>query len=400
MGLISMPYNRLILNELISRLSQPKQYIQVLIGPRQVGKTTLAEQIVKTVDGLVHFVSADEPSSKQPIWLSQQWEVARALFKQHNAPVLLIIDEVQKIPDWDRLIKLNWDLDKRENQLIKVLILGSSPWLIQKGLTESLAGRFELIPVTHWSFKEMQQAFNYSLDQYIYFGGYPGAAPLISDEDRWKNYIKHSLIETTISRDILLMTRIDKPALLRQLFEFSCHYSSQILSFQKMLGQLHDAGNTTTLSHYLELLNGAGLVTGLQKYSGNMVRTRASSPKLQILNTALISAQEDYSLNSALKNRDYWGRLVESAVGAHLYNEAIKHSMHLYYWREQNLEVDFILENKNKIVAIEVKSGAKKLAKNGLTKFKSIYPHTSVIQVGGEGIKLDDFFNMDLLSLF
>jgi predicted AAA+ superfamily ATPase len=166
----------------------------------------------------------------------------------------------------------------------------------------------------------MKEAFGWDSDQYIYFGGYPGAAELIDDHQRWSRYIIDSLIETTVSRDILLMARVDKPALLRRLFELSCSYSGQVLSYQKMLGQLQDAGNTTTLAHYLNLLEGAGLVTGLQKYAGQRVRQRGSSPKLQVLNTALMTAPSFGSLAEVKKDSDSWGRLVESTVGAALAN--------------------------------------------------------------------------------
>jgi len=170
-------------------------------------------------------------------------------------------------------------------------LLGSSPLLVQQGLSESLAGRFEILRIGHWSFSEMRDAFGLTVDQYLYFGGYPGSAALINDEERWRRYLLDSLIETTLARDILLMNRVDKPALLRQMFRLGCEYSGQILSYQKMLGQLQDAGNTTTLAHYLDLLSGAGMLCGLSKFSSEVVRQRGSSPKLQVLNNGLMTAQ-------------------------------------------------------------------------------------------------------------
>lgn len=242
----------------------------------------------------VIYASADESGVKDHFWIQQQWDIAR-LSAKDNGDVLLVLDEIQKIPDWSSVVKKCWDEDTRHKVHLKVVLLGSAPLLIQRGLTESLAGRFEQIPVTHWSFQEMHQAFGFSLDQYIYFGGYPGAAPLIQDEPRWQRYIHDALIETTLSRDILLLNPIHKPILLRRLFQLSCEYSSQILPYHKMLGQLHDAGNTTTLAHYLELLKGVGMVAGIEKYCWNQIRQRASSPKLQVFNTALISANSNFS---------------------------------------------------------------------------------------------------------
>src|SRR5205807_8790309 len=240
---------------------------------------------------------------------------------------------------------------------LKVVLLGSAPLLVQRGLTESLAGRFEVLHLPHWSFAEMRAAFGFSLEEYVYFGGYPGAASLVHEPDRWRRYILDALIETTIARDVLLLTRVDKPALLRRLFELGCRYSGQVLSYTKMLGQLHEAGNTTTLAHYLELLGGAGLLTGLAKYSGRAVRQRGSSPKLQVLNTALMSAQSGLSLDEARADREFWGRLVESAVGAHLANSAAVGECELFYWREGSREVDFVVRVGRTLTAIEVKSG-------------------------------------------
>jgi len=272
-----------------------------------------------------------------------------------------------------------------------VVLLGSSPLLVQKGLTESLAGRFEVIPVTHWSYPEMKEAFGWTLEQYIFFGGYPGAAGFIKEQDRWARYIVDSLIETTLSRDILLLTRVDKPALLRRLFQLGCDYSGQILSYQKMLGQLHEAGNTTTLAHYLNLLEGAGLVAGLPKYSGKKVRQRASSPKLQVMNTALMTAPSPYSLASARRDREYWGRLVESAVGAHLINSTRGKKAEVFYWLERNQEVDFVIGSGKELVCLEVKSGRTRQRLSGMSAFAKGHKPKRQLLVGQEGIPLEDF---------
>ncbi|HAJ95931.1 MAG TPA: AAA family ATPase [Actinobacteria bacterium] len=311
--------------------------------------------------------------------------------EEKKSVVLLIIDEVQKISGWSETVKRLWDEDTSNKINLKVVILGSSPLLMQKGLTESLAGRFETIPVMHWSFAEMRDCFDIALEKYIYFGGYPGAARLIKNRQRWIQYIVDSLIETTISRDILLMTRVDKPALLRRLFHLGCEYSGQILSYQKMIGQLQDAGNTTTLAHYLELLSGAGLLSGLEKYAGKIHRRRSSSPKLLVLNTALMSALSGISYKEAIYDRQYWGRLIESAVGAHLVNDSKGKGINIYYWLNRNREVDFVLQSGKTLVAIEVKSGKKEYTLEGMEEFCKTFNVKRKLLVGGQGIAIDEF---------
>ncbi len=306
---------------------------------------------------------------------------------------MLVLDEIQKITDWPNVVKLLWDADTHSGVALKVVLLGSSPLLIQSGLTESLAGRFEVIAVPHWSFTEMREAFGWNLEQYIFYGAYPGAAGLIDNPERWRRYILDSLIETTISRDILSLNRVDKPALLRRLFLLGCAYSGQILSYQKMIGQLTDAGNTTTLAHYLELLQGAGMLAGLAKYSHGQVRQRGSSPKLQVLNTALMSAQDHRSLAEARQDGDYWGRLVESAVGAHLFNSSFGTNISVTYWRERNHEVDFVLQQGKTVVAIEVKSGGRRESLPGMEAFARQFKPKRQLLVGGQGIALEEFLS-------
>lgn len=311
----------------------------------------------------------------------------------NTAGALLVLDEIQKVAGWSETVKRLWDADTVKKVPLKVVLLGSAPLLIQRGLTESLAGRFEIIPVVHWSYAGMREAFGWDIDRYIYFGGYPGAVDLISDRQRWSRYIIDSLIETTISRDIMLMTRVDKPALLRRLFHLGCNYSGQILSYQKMIGQLQDAGNTTTLAHYLELLSGAGMLTGLQKLSVQRIKQRASSPKLQVLNTALLSAQSNLSFEDARRDREFWGRLVESAVGAYLINSTTGINLEVFYWRERGREVDFILKSNKTIVAIEVKSGNSKASLQGMEEFGKIFKPKRKLLIGGDGISLEKFLS-------
>jgi predicted AAA+ superfamily ATPase len=302
----------------------------------------------------------------------------------------LVLDEIQKVPGWSETVKRLWDEDTAARLPLRVVVLGSAPLLVQHGLSESLAGRFEILHVPHWAFDEMQAAFGFTLDQYVYFGGYPGAAPLVGDRTRWARYIKDSLIETTVSRDVLLLSRVDKPALLRQLFELGCRSSGQIVSYTKMLGQLQDAGNTTTLAHYLELLAGAGMLAGLPKYVGLIVRQRGSSPKLQVLNNALMTAQSHLTLDEAREDPAYWGRLTESAVGAHLANAAAAGECHVYYWRDRNREVDFVIEAGKRLLAVEVKSGRRRDALPGLAAFLQTEKRARPILVGSGGLSIEE----------
>jgi uncharacterized protein len=375
---------------LVARLAEPRRFMQVVAGPRHVGKTTLVQQVIQTLSVPVHQASADEPGLRGTDWITQQWEAARlAIDDKHGA--VLVLDEIQKIPQWSETVKRLWDEDTRKARPLQVVLLGSAPLLIAQGLSESLAGRFEVIPLSHWSYAEMQTAFGWSLDEYLFYGGYPGAAPLIDDQERWVRYVADSLIETSISRDVLLMTRVDKPALLRRVFELACRYSGQVLSYTKMLGQLQDAGNTTTLAHYLELLAGAGMVCGLPKYAGDVARSRASSPKLQVLNTALMTVAAGITPDEARRDREFHGRLVESAVGAHLANAAMRGECRLHYWRERNHEVDFVVQAGRQLVAIEVKSGRAPQAHAGTAAFVEAFKPQRTLLVGGDGIALDDF---------
>ena len=380
-------------NQLTARLREPRRFLQVLAGPRQVGKTTLIRQVLDGADTPSHYASADEPTLRDRTWLDQQWELGRLKARESKKEAILVLDEIQKIPGWSDVVKLLWDADTHAKVPLRVFVLGSAPLLIQRGLHESLAGRFEVIPVPHWSFSEMKEAFGWGLEEFIYHGGYPGSALLIAEPERWKRYIIDALIETTISRDILLLTRVDKPALLRRLFHLACEYSGQVLSYQKMLGQLVDAGNTVTLAHYLELLKGAGMVAGLSKFAHGQVRQRGSSPKLQVFNTALMTAQRSEGFDEIRRDGDYWGRLVESAVGSHLLNTTIGTSIELTYWRDRNLEVDFVLRLGKKVVAVEVKSGRRRESLPGMVAFDKQFRVQRKLLVGGQGIPLEEFLS-------
>ncbi|MFZ3062688.1 MAG: ATP-binding protein [Actinomycetota bacterium] len=387
-------YVRKINQKLISRINEPRRFIQVLYGPRQVGKTTAIKQVLGEIKLPSHYASADQPTLRNEVWLEEQWERARLLAAEKRA-VVLALDEIQKVPNWSEVVKRLWDEDTFKKVPLQVVLLGSSQLLVQAGLTESLAGRFEVIKAGHWSLSECAEYFGWNVDTFIYYGGYPGAAPLINDRDRWLSYIQDSLIETTISRDILLMTRVDKPTLLRRLFNLACEYSGQILSYQKMLGQLQDAGNTTTLAHYLELLGGAGFATGLSKFSGQAVRRRGSSPKLQVFNTALITAQSNLSFEEAKHDRDFWGRLVESAIGAHLLNIAADKRIGLFYWREGDKEVDFVIQDGKRLIAIKVKSGRAKESLSGMAAFDKHFTPDQKLLVGTGGVPIEEFLKWE-----
>ena len=386
--------------ELLTRIKASRGLIQVVVGARQIGKTTLIQQVLNDITQATMSISADDVSENQTMWINQQWEVARIQLQENKAKYLVLaIVEIQKINRWSEAIKKNWDSDTKNGIDIRLILSGSSKLLIHQGLTESLAGRFELIKMSHWSFNEMQEAFDFTEEQYAYFGAYPGAAGFIKNETRWLAYVKDSLIETSISKDILMLTRVDKPALLKQLFELGCAYSTQELSFNKIMGQLQNAGNTTTLSHYLNLLDSAQLLTGLNKYSGSQIMQRNSTPKFQVYNNAFYSVYSKTNFKDAIKNPALWGRWIESIIGTHLINSATQYDMELYYWRKGNDEVDFILQYENKTIAIEVKSGSR-LKSSGLEKANQQYNFYKTILVGIEGLDWKKFIQLDLRKLF
>ncbi len=387
-----MPFVRPQSATLAHRLEEPRRFVWVVAGPRQVGKTTLVLQVTEASGLATRYASADEPSLRGSAWLEQQWDAARLEAKAAGRRgAVLVLDEVQKLTGWSETVKRLWDEDTRTGLALRVVLLGSAPLLLRQGLTESLAGRFEVLHLPHWSFAEMREAFDWSLEQFLFFGGYPGAAPLVDDPRRWARYVLDSLIETTISRDVLLLSRVDKPVLLRRLFQLGSSYSGQILSYTKMLGQLADAGNTTTLAHYLDLLAAAGMLVGLPKFAGEVVRQRGSSPKLQILNTALMTAPSGLSPQQAQADREYWGRLVESAVGAHLANAAAAGECELFYWRDRDREVDFVVRRGRSLTAIEVKSGKDRDGRSDLNAFATAFHSTRSLLVGADGIALEEF---------
>ena len=387
-------------NDLIMRLQEPRRTIQVVAGPRQVGKTTLVKQVLQQLSTPSRFFNADgvEPDDKD--WIAARWEEVRALmhFNQYQEMVL-VIDEVHKINNWSEQVKREWDADTFNDVNIKVVLLGSSRLLLKKGLTESLAGRFEILSMTHWSFQEMQEAFGWDINQYVYFGGYPGSAPYVNNEARWRKYMRESIIAPAIEKDVLLTTYIYKPALMHQLFHLGCAYSGELLSYNKMLGLLQDAGNATTLVNYLEVLGESKLLTGLPKYVMDASRKYRTIPKLQVYNNALLTAlTEGVSYEKVFTDPQLWGRWVESAVGCYLLDKADELDCDLFYWREDNEEVDFVLRRADKLLAIEVKSG-KRQSNSGLSTFRQMYNPQHSLVVGGQALPLEDLFKGNIASL-
>ena len=398
-----MEYIRKQFYTLKERILEPRKFMQVLAGPRPVGKSTLVDQVLSQVSIPHTVVVADAVDPKDSDWIHRVWESARTtMMLRKLEEYLLVIDEVQKIENWSEVVKREWDADSRNHVNLKVVLLGSSRLLLKRGLTESLAGRFELIRMPHWSLQEMRDAFGVTLDEYIYFGGYPGPAHMIKDERRWRKYIKDSLVNPAIEKDVIMTSNIYKPALMKQLFELGCSYSAEILSLTKMMGQLQDAGNVTTLAGYLEILDQCALLTGLQKYANDEARRRGSIPKYQVYNNALLTAYKGRSFMADRTDTKVWGRWVESAVGAHLLSMADELDYKVFYWREPSrnaalgdLEVDFVIVRDGEVTAIEVKSGRRGM-NSGLPAFVEAFSPKRSFVVGTGGVSIEDFLNSEV----
>ena len=384
-------HKRKLVTQLTNRMKEQRRFAQVITGPRQTGKTTAVLQTLEDLSVPHHYISADDPENVSPHWLHNEWNKARVLQRQTGREIIFAIDEIQKVPNWSSIVKLLWDEDTRKKIPVKVILLGSSSLLIQKGLNESMAGRYEVLYCPHWNYKECKTVFNFKLDDFLFFGGYPGAATLKDDIERWVRYIGSSIVEPVISRDIIQMEEIRKPALLRSLFTLGASYSAQELSYTKILGQLHDAGNTVTLAHYLELLNNENILCGLQKYSSNKIRVKQSSPRFLVYDTSLLIWSAGASRKKFLEIPDYKGRLVESAIGAYLLARGKEDGFSVYWWREREKEVDFIIERgTTALTAIEVKSGIIKHTGGGI-EFKKLYPHAYYLTVGSQDCPVEDF---------
>ena len=390
-------YKLRVVEVILQRFLEPRKRIQVVAGPRQVGKTTSVEQALSEYCGGYTYKLAEGLGLSPVDWLIAEWNAARVKAKLEGGH-LLVIDEIHKIKGWSGVVKRLWDEDSFNHVELKVCFLESSRLLLQKGLDESLAGRFEMIDVWHWSFADMHAAFGYTLEEYVLFGGYPGAADLRGDEARWKQYVRDAIIEPSITLDILQLETVAKPELLRQTFVLGCNYSGKILSYQKMVGQLQEAGNTTTIAHYLRLLGEAGLVAGLEKLHDEPVRMRSSSPKLAVCNNALRTAMQTNSPSELRANPASWGHAVESAVGAQLMASTRRSGIDLLYWNVGCREVDYVLRRESEIAAIEVKS-ADSGSVSGIHEFRRRYPRSKTYLIGGQGMPLNSFFDVSAAEL-
>lgn len=392
-----MEYERALVKTLISRMKEPRKFIQMLIGPRQTGKSTAIRQALAKIKIPTHIALASIDNSSRD-WLRAQWNQARNLISGKNSSAILVIDEVQLVKQWSAVVKELWDEDAWNNLDLRVVLSGSSSILLEKGLQEGLTGRFEVIRSTHWSFAECAKAFNYSLDEFLMFGGYPGSASLKNNENRWLSYMNDSVIEPSISKDVVSLDEVRKPILMQRLFYLGAPYSAQELSYRKMLGQLDDAGNATTIAHYLNLLGSAGLLCGLQKFDPKLIKQKASSPRLMVYDTSLMTATYEPYRSFLLTDPERKGHLVETAVGAHLLALSATQRFNVYWWREGNNEVDFVVSKGDSILAIEVKSGRIK-STNGLTAFLNKFPTAKTLIVGSVDYPLEKFLKLEKLDL-
>lgn len=413
-------FRRAQVDTLIQRLAEQPKVLIAIFGPRQSGKTTAVRQALASIEQKSWYVSFEPHSEAVKPSLTREshpdsaaemgsvisvvpqaherqlidtWEHCRQQAVRSPAGFVLVLDEIQRIDRWSSLVKRLWDEDRWNGCPLHVVLLGSAPILMRDGLTESLFGRFEPIRFPHWSFAEMSEAFDFSLDEYICFGGYPGAAAWIADTNRWSDYVRSAFIVPTIERDVLSLVRVDKPELLKRLFDLGARYSGQEMSYTKLLGYLQDAGNTTTLTRYLDLLSRVGMIAGLSKYANRPTSSKVPTPKLNVFNTALMSAASGLSFDDARADRSYWGRLVESSVGAHLLNAASSR-VEVKYWRDRNFEVDFVLERGFHLVGIEVKSGQSPVATRGLSEFQRRFQPKNTIVVGDAGVPLHEFLSV------
>ena len=394
-----MEYKRPQFSAVLERMNEPRKFIQVLAGPRQVGKSTLIDQVLEECTLPHYLYNADGVDENDTDWIRRVWESARTqMDTKQQTEAILVIDEIQKIKRWSEIVKREWDADTRNRRQLKLFLLGSSRLMLRKGLTESLAGRFELIRLGHWTLQEMEDAFGLTLDEWIYYGGYPGSASLIKDMRRWRKYIKESLVAPAIEKDIIMTSNIYKPALMKQLFELGCSYSAELLSLTKALGQLQDVGNVTTLSSYLNILNQCNLLGGLQKYANDDARRYQSVPKFQVYNNALLTAYRGTTYDKDRIDPQIWGRWVESAVGGYLLGGAEDGGYKVYYWRERSDEVDYIVASQGTAIALEVKSGRRGM-NSGLPKFCENFHPKRALVIGTDGIPFKEFFQMKIEDL-
>src|SRR3989338_4643406 len=382
-------FKRSITNTIIARLSEKRKFIQIILGPRQVGKPTAIRQATQELPYPSVYALADLPIPPDHEFIAQNWNEARKQAKGGQR-VILVLDEIQKIGGWSNVVKKFWDEDTHEGRDIQVVLLGSSALMIQKKLPESLAGRFEIIRFTHWSYMECREAFGCGLEDYLFYGSYPGGYALMNEETRWKQFVTDSLVETAITRDIMFLADVQKPVLLRKLLYLGCEFGGQVLSYGKILGDLNDAGSKITLMNYQKYLEAAFLMGGLQAWKGKGILRQKSSPKWLPLNTALMTALSTKSKKEMMNDKKIYGRLVEVAIGAYLYNQALVNGYEIYYWREGDIEVDFVVRFGEKLLGIEVKTGFEYGGK-AFDIFKKRYPKARTLLIGEYGVNVEKF---------
>lgn len=381
--------------ELLKRLGEGAALPQIVIGPRQIGKTTAIGQTVGSLSGkgfAAVLADADAMAAPPEKWVVEHWRKAHALAGT-GKPTILAFDELQKVPGWSEIVKREFDVSQRSNAgpRPRIVISGSSALLVSKGMRESMAGRFELIRFPHWGLAEERAAFAVDIETHVALGGYPRRREFLPDTGRFLDYVRDSIIESVLSKDLLLLNPVDKPVLLRRLFEFACHHPAEVVSLQKMLGQLTDKGNVTTIAHYLDLLAAAFLVTPIQKYSPEILRIRSSSPKLIVMAQALLAAVQDKKPDALARDREQYGRWVENAVGAHL----LRSGLEVFYWRDRDREIDFVARKGRAVMAVEVSVSPKKHTPDSLKRLARKIGIARSVVVGPQGVALESFLLRD-----
>ena len=382
-------FERKLVSQLVDRINEPRKFIQIVTGPRQTGKTTAVLQALKKINLPRYYVNADDPALVSENWLRHEWKLARILAKTGGA--ILIIDEIQNVSRWSSLVKLLWDDDTLLQIPLKVIIIGPSALLLQRGLTESLMGRFEVLHCLHWNYSECKEAFGYTIDDFLFFGGYPGAAKLINEDDRWTEYMGSSIVDPAISHDILMMEKVRKPALLRSLFLYGCMHSAQQMSYVKIPEQLLVTDNTVTIKYYLNLLEKAGMLAGLQNYSVNQIRIIQNSLRFIVYDTSLMTYAFDVNKQRFLDNAGDYSRLVQSAVGANLLVRGKAEGFEVYWCHECDTVADFIIKSGRHLTSVEVNTGRVK-SSNDSVVLKKLNPDAPPFSIGSDITTLEDFF--------
>lgn len=362
------------LARLEARLREPAPgLIQLLAGPRQVGKTTLLMELRERLGQAALYAAADGPEAALPGFWERLWAEAARVSRAGRA--VLLLDEIQHLPDWASRLKGEWDRVRRQGLPVHVIATGSSALHLGRGSRESLAGRFERLTLSHWSARALAETFHIPLEEatqaVVATGSYPGTFRLRNDSPRWTAYLRDAIVEPAIGRDILALALVRKPALLRQVFAFCASSPAEIVSLQKIQGQLQDAGALETVAHYLHLLKEAFLVAPLEKHTTRPGRRRAAPPKLVTLNNALLAAADLRGVPDPSTEPARFGAWVENACLAFAWNRGQR----VTYWREEPLEVDAVLEGSWGRWAIEITTGAVSLGElRGLAEFTRRHP--------------------------